>query len=634
MKQAVILAGGKGTRLQERLRGLPKPLVDVGGTPLLERQILLLKRYGFGRIVILVSHAAEHIVDFCSEHQNWGLELECIDDGTPRGTAGATLAVLDHLDEEFLVMYGDTMLEVDLDRFHQFHSQDKEAGASLFLHPNDHPHDSDLVDIDEAGQITAFYPYPHDPSRYYPNLVNAALYWVRKSSLAQWSENTGQLDFGKQLFPLMLEAGVRLRGYVSPEYIKDAGTPERLDRVTADLASGKIEKSALSHPQSVVFIDRDGTLVEEVDHLSHPDQLRLLPDVGEAVGRLNRSGYRSCVVTNQPVIARGECSFDGLREIHNKLDTLLGRQGAYLDRLYFCPHHPDAGFTGERPELKFDCDCRKPKTGMIDRAQQDLNVCLESSWLIGDSTVDIETARNAGIKSIIVDTGYAGMDGRHWSQPDFRFPDLLQSVTFVLDVFPSLLEYANTLTADIAAGSILYLGGQSRSGKTNLSSAARLALEARGMRAVVLSLDRWLLSEADRTEGVLGRYDLDAAQSLVDQLSNRDETIDVSLPAYNKKNRERVENVETIEIQPDDIVLFEGTVALALETNSDANSCRYYLSVDEQVRKGRVLREYQLRGYTSKQAMDIYQQRLEDEIPVIDKLAAGATLLTAVPGLK
>ena len=114
MRQAIILAGGKGTRLRERLNGLPKPLIDIVGTPLLERQILLAKQYGFDDILILVNHAAQHIVDFCAQRNNWGINVACIDDGDPRGTAGATLAIMDRLADEFLVIYGDTMLAVDL----------------------------------------------------------------------------------------------------------------------------------------------------------------------------------------------------------------------------------------------------------------------------------------------------------------------------------------------------------------------------------------------------------------------------------------------------------------------------------------------------------------------------------------
>src|SRR5215469_7746942 len=121
MRQAVILAGGKGTRLRERLNGSPKPLVDIGGTPLLEHQLRLAKRRGFDRILVLVSYAADQIERFCVARDNWGMQIQCVDDGEPLGTAGAVLASFDRLDDEFLVMYGDTMLSVDLVHLWDFH---------------------------------------------------------------------------------------------------------------------------------------------------------------------------------------------------------------------------------------------------------------------------------------------------------------------------------------------------------------------------------------------------------------------------------------------------------------------------------------------------------------------------------
>lgn len=631
--QAVILAGGKGTRLQERLAGRPKPLVDIGGIPLLERQMLLLQRFGFSTVRVLVNHAAGQIVDFCASRGNWGLDVQCIDDGEPSGTAGAVLSILDQLEEQFLVMYGDTMLEVDLARFAAFHAQDTAAAATLFLHPNDHPYDSDLVDLDEDGVVQRFLPYPHSPGRYYRNLVNAALYWVRRSALEPWHITPGPLDFGRQLFPDMLARGLRLRGYNSPEYIKDAGTPERLERVCADLASGRIARSALSVPQPVIFIDRDGTLNEEVDHLSSTEDFRLLPGVAPAIRRINQSDYRVCVITNQPVVARGECSLDELRLIHNKLDTLLGHEHAYIDRLYFCPHHPDSGFAGERAELKIECDCRKPQPGMIRQAVAELNARLADSWLIGDSTVDIETARRAGIKSVLVETGYAGMDGRYWAEPDYRLPDLPHSVNFILDQYPRLLEHAGNIIAEMPPGAMVLLGGQSRSGKSGLASLMRDALLARGQSAVVLSLDRWLRNECDRGNGVLMRYDLEQAQTILRRLVHRKTTINMTLPAYHKLQKRRVEAADAVSIEPHDVVLVEGTVALALQSDDGTRAYRFHLPVDESTRRERLLREYRLRGMTESAAEAIYQERMQDEYPVVEALASEAERLTPLAEL-
>jgi histidinol-phosphate phosphatase family protein len=625
VRQAVILAGGKGTRLKERLGDLPKPLVDVCGVPLLERQLRLLEQHAFTHALVLVNHAAQRIVEFCASRAEGGLRIACVDDGVPRGTAGATLGVFDRLAEEFLVIYGDTMLEVDLDRFHAFHAEERGAAATLFVHPNDHPHDSDLVEADERGRIVAFHGYPHDARRDYPNLVNAALYWMKRDCLAPWRGRAGVLDFGKDVFPAMLERGLLLRAYESPEYIKDIGTPARLDKVCADLRSGRIARASLAEPQPVVFLDRDGTVNREVDHLRSAEQLELLPGAAAAIRRLNASGYRCCIVTNQPVIARGDCTVEELRAIHNRMETLLGREGAFVDRIYYCPHHPDRGFPGERAELKIDCDCRKPKTGMIERAVREFNVARERSWLIGDGTVEIETARRARLKSILVETGYAGLDYRAWATPDAVVPDLGAAVSFILERYPALLAQCAALAEGIAAGSIVLIGGQARSGKSTLAHVLRDALRARGLNAVVLSVDRWLRSQPQRGAGVAGRYDLSALQALLDQLADaarRPRAL--ALPGYHKLRRERVEDVESAVLAPEDVIVLEGTVALFLEDPPGAQPLRLHVESDEARRRERILREYRLRGQAEAQALEVYSARRDEEYPAIESAAASA----------
>lgn len=629
MRQVVILAGGKGTRLRERLGALPKPLVDICGVPLLERQVLLAKKHHFTDVLILVNHAADYIIEYCAAKQNWGLEIHCIDDGQPLGTAGATLAVFDRLASEFLVMYGDTMLEVDLSRFHDFHRQIDDVSATLFLHPNDHPMDSDLVEMDDDGFITAFHPYPHDPMHFYPNLVNAALYWVRREALESWRENVRTMDFGKDLFPAMLRRGSRLRGFNSPEYIKDIGTPARLDKVCDDLRSGKITRSSLDSPQPVVFIDRDGTINREVDYLKSADEFELLPDVEAAIKHLNRSDYRCCVVTNQPVIARGELSFDELRQIHHKMETLLGRQGAFVDRIYYCPHHPHRGFAGERIELKIECDCRKPNTGMIERGIRELHGARTRSWLIGDTSVDIETARRAGLKSILVETGYAGLDYRHWTTPDATVPDLGAAVSYILDRYPRLLAYCQSLAKSIVPGDLVLLGGQARSGKSTFAAVLRDALHTLGRQARIISIDRWLKDEAEREPGVMGRYDMQALQPLIGALGNRERRPHgLTLPGYHKLHRKQVVAIETLPLSGSDVLIIEGTIALGLDIERAAAPHRYHIEIEEQARKQRVLHEYRLRGYSAAGAAGVYVARQSDEFPILEQLAEGATRIS------
>ena len=627
MKQAVILAGGKGTRLQERLHGLPKPLIDVCGKPLLERQIELLKEFQYEQILILVNHAAEQIIDFCKAHENWGLNIQCINDGQPLGTAGSVINILPKLAEEFLVVYGDTMLDVDLDRFLAFHQENSNAGATLFLHPNDHPYDSDLVDLRQGDVIAGFFPYPHDASERLPNLVNAGLYYLRKRALNFWSGNRTLLDFGKDIFPRLISKNVLLRGYNSPEYIKDCGTPKRLDKVCADLQSGRITASNLRFKQSIVFIDRDGVINKPVDQLSRAEQFELLPGVTEGIGALNHSLYRSVLVTNQPVIARGECTFEELAQIHRKMETLLGQKGAYFDRIYFCPHHPHGGFTGEVPELKIECDCRKPGIGMLEQGFKDLNGNRQTSWMIGDSSADILAAKNAGIRSILVETGNAGLDAKYPVLPNYVFPDLKSATYFILQEHPRILNLIASKAQSINAGDFVFIGGQSRSGKTTLAHCLKDSLSARGMDSVVLSIDGWLKASDERGPGVLGRYDILGLESLLRELFNREKDSMLEIPIYNKL-RLSATDCSYEKLAAKAVIIVEGTVALHLQgAFAEQNPHRWYVESREILRKERLLREYSLRGKSLIEAEEIYNSRQADEFSIVSESKKRANLI-------
>jgi histidinol-phosphate phosphatase family protein len=436
MKQLLILAGGKGSRLKDRLGDLPKPMIPIAYKPLLQHLVELARHHGFTDVVFFAHYRADLIKEHFGEGSKWDVETRYVIEQEPLGTAGAVLASLDQLASRFLVMYGDTLVNVDLTRLWRAH-QDARADATLFLHPNDHPFDSDLVEVDTGGRIVAFHNRPHPDGVWRQNQVNAGLYVIEKAALEQFRSLTPRppgatpLDFGKDLFPAMLARGHRLMGYNSPEYIKDIGTPQRYDSVCAEFASGLVQRSSLETPQRAVFLDRDGTLVPDKDCLRNAEELELLPGVAEAIERLNHAGWRAIVITNQPVVAKGWCTEAQLQNIHNKLESLLGRQHAFLDRIYFCPHHPDKGFPGERQDLKIKCDCRKPKIGMVRRAVAELNIDLPASWLIGDTSTDLQTARNAGLKSILVRTGRAGRDGKFPASPDFVFDTLSQAVDFV-----------------------------------------------------------------------------------------------------------------------------------------------------------------------------------------------------------
>jgi D,D-heptose 1,7-bisphosphate phosphatase len=436
--QAVILAGGKGTRLKKITGDLPKPLVDVNGLPLLMHQLELARRQGIVDILLLTGYGSRAIRDAVGDGAEFGVRVTYRDEGEadPLGAAGALLAAFPLLEERFLVLYGDCFMKVDFNRMLAIQEK-SDADAVLFVHPNDHPRDSDLVEFDSKGWIQHFHPYPHPDGQWLPNSVNAALHAFRKSSLTvfrdRWEHGLipRKLDIGKHLFPMMLEFGCRLLAYNCGEYVKDAGTPERLAKVVSDIRSGRVDRDSLAVSQPAVFLDRDGTINVEVERVRTPADLELIEGAIEAVAKINRAGLRAILVTNQAVIARGDCDEQGLRLVHSKLETLLGRSGAWLDAIYYCPHHPHAGYAGEVPELKIDCDCRKPKTGMILRAKEDFNLDLGKSWMIGDSALDIRLAKAAGLRSILVKTGKAGSDFSPADAADYTFDTLPEAVGFI-----------------------------------------------------------------------------------------------------------------------------------------------------------------------------------------------------------
>jgi histidinol-phosphate phosphatase family protein len=412
-------------------------MIPIAGKPLLEHQVELAKKYGFTDLIFFVHFRADLIEKYFGDGKKFGVQIRYVLEKEPLGAAGAVLAGIENLAERFVVLYGDTMVNVDLQRIWNTHEKAK-AAATLLLHPNDHPFDSDLVEIDSNSFVTAFHNRPHAGNVWRQNLVNAGLYVLEKNSLEPFRPSTLNsqlstiLDFGKDIFPAMVRAGKKLFGYNSPEFIKDIGTPERYDKISAQFAAGIVQRSSLATPQRAVFLDRDGTLNVDKNCLRRADELELLPGVAEAVHELNHHGWRTVVVTNQPVIAKGFCDETELQKIHNKLETLLGREHAFIDRIYFCPHHPEKGFPGERSELKIACDCRKPKIGMIEKAVTKLNIDLTQSWLIGDTTTDLQTAKNAGLKSVLVRTGSAGRDGKFSAPPDFTADNLLDAVRLLL----------------------------------------------------------------------------------------------------------------------------------------------------------------------------------------------------------
>ena len=408
--KTIIMAGGRGTRISELFPNIPKPLIPIDGIPVLEREICSLASQGFRDIILTVSYLHEKIEEHFGDGSKWGVNIEYLVENTPLGNAGALFKL--NLKEDFLLLNADAMFDVDFNRFVAFH---KEHGGlvTLFTHPNSHPYDSGLLVADKNGAVEQWLAKEDSRPEYYRNRVNAGLHVINPKVLelsgidADKIGTVGEngkpikVDLDRQLLKPLAGTG-KMFCYDSPEYVKDMGTPERYYAVCEDYKAGRVSEKNLQNKQKAVFLDRDGTINKYVGFLRNIDEFELLDGAVEAIKKINASGYLTIVVTNQPVIARGEVSFEELERIHNKMETLLGKEGAYLDAIYFCPHHPHKGYEGERPELKFDCNCRKPKPGMLLKAAQDFNIDLAQSWMIGDGENDIRAGQNAGCRTALI----------------------------------------------------------------------------------------------------------------------------------------------------------------------------------------------------------------------------------------
>lgn len=438
----IIMAGGRGTRISELFPDIPKPLILIDNIPVLEREINSLQDQGFTDLILTVSHMADKIMNYFGDGSKLGVHIEYFVEQIPLGNAGALYKLRDRIGTEpFLLLNADAVFDVDFNRMVEFH---KSHGAlvTLLTHPNSHPYDSGLIIADDKNRVLSWLAKEDERPKYYKNRVNAGLHVIDPKVLdmagvdgnlvGTVNKTNGKVikvDLDRQILKPLAGTNTMFC-YDSPEYVKDMGTPERFASVVKDYKAGVVSGKNLSNKQKAVFLDRDGTINKYVGFLRSIDDFELIDGVTDAIKKINSSGYLCIVVTNQPVIARGEVSFSELDEIHKKLETELGFAGAYVDGLYYCPHHPHKGYEGEIAELKIDCDCRKPKPGMLIRAAEEFNIDLSQSFMVGDGENDVKAGLAAGCKAVLING-----EGTDAKNEDFGQIDTLSSVLEFVDKY-------------------------------------------------------------------------------------------------------------------------------------------------------------------------------------------------------
>ncbi len=420
----VINAGGKGTRLHLENKGLPKALTKVFSKPIIQDQIDKFCDQGVRSIFVILGFKGEVIKRFLEKkYYKTEVKIRFLEEKNLLGSGGSLVYFIDELPSEFLFIYCDIFFDVELRNFISFHKS-KKAHITTFVHPNDHPYDSDLIYRSKDDRVTKIFPHPHKQDTFPGNLVNAAFYVVKKSVIKKTIFKKTFLDFAQDMLPEFVKQK-KVFCYETPEFVKDMGTPERLKKVRLRY-QGRFN---LNKSFPVIYLDRDGTINEILkgEYITKPEQMVLKEGAAKALNLIREKGYFIILITNQPVLARGEVTSKQLKRIHNMLDWQLGLHKAYIDKKYICPHHPDKGFENEVKSLKKVCDCRKPETGLLKKSMEYIKPEKSQSWFVGDSKVDIQCGKNFGLNTCLI------ADKSNYDA-DVCFSSLIEFSEFLVDL--------------------------------------------------------------------------------------------------------------------------------------------------------------------------------------------------------
>lgn len=384
LSSAVILAGGRGTRLGDATRETPKPLLPVAGRPFLEYLIENLRRFGIHRIVLSVGYLGDAIATHFGDGSRYGVSIETFTEREPLGTGGALRLAAGDLQGPFLAVNGDTLFDLNyLDLARLVEGGSALAALALRQVPAAAPFGNVQLD---GFTVTGF----REKSESGPGIVNGGVYAMRREALERLP--AGGLSLERDLFPA-LASDRRLAGKVYGGFFLDIGSPESLEAAHDSVPRW--------WRRPAVFLDRDGVINVDRGYVHDPERFVWTEGAPEAIKWLNDWGYLVIVVTNQSGIARGYYSEANFLAFTGWINEQLRERGAHIDATYHCPHHPTEGSDPYRTL----CECRKPAPGLIRRAISDWNVDVAGSLLVGDTEQDRQAAATAKIPFLLFTGG-------------------------------------------------------------------------------------------------------------------------------------------------------------------------------------------------------------------------------------
>jgi mannose-1-phosphate guanylyltransferase / phosphomannomutase len=629
--RAVIIAGGLGTRARTMTGDLiPKALLPVVGAPVIFRQLRTLRREGITCFTVLAGHLGTRlIVPLAEEARALGIALDLRIEHELLGTAGC-LAALGAASQDTFLVNGDMLFDIALDPLQAFHRA-RAAVVTIVAHPNDHPRTSDLIS-ETNGLVSAIYPRELPRAHDLRNLVPAGLYLAAPAFFSH-VPRAQKSDMIGDLLPQLVASGLRVCAYNTPEYIRDVGTPSRHATAAADVTSGKVAALNIRNKRPAIFFDCDGVLNVEPGNpgVVRPDDVVLMPGAGGAVGTAREAGLLAIAITNRAQVARGLVTFEGLDHIFGRLEALLAHEGGVLDRIYFCPHHPDSGFPGEVRALKISCECRKPGTLLFRRAIDELPVETARSVGIGDSLRDVGAARAMGIWSYGVRTGYGCRDADRYPGklpvPDLMFENVVEAVDFCVTyraLAEPIVSAMRSHPKCCLAPFVIAVGGRSRAGKSVVAHALQRSLSENGYNPLRVHLDDWIVPVEERAANsdAGARHRVSVIPEVVRGLRAGKPVI---APGYDPATRGACSEV-TYDPSGKTIIVVEGGFAVHGTLRSMIDLA-VFVESPEEIQRVRFSAFYRWKGLDDAAIETLWQGRLADEWPAVDAQRRHADLI-------